>query len=486
MLSSLSHFLDYLKARQALRLIDTPIDPYLEATELSRRFLADSGPALLFSHPKQGNFPLLTNLFADTERVAWGLGLNASDELRALGESLAYLREPSPPSNVRQLWRDRALYRRALAIRTQSVSRPPCQEVVRRDSEISLESLPIMTCWPEDAGRLITWGAVVSRHLDSQRENMGIYRLQVIDERRLIVRWLEHRGGALDYRAWCARYPDRPFPIAVVIGMDPCSLLSAVMPIPDTLSELAFAGVLRGERTKVTSGTLVDLQLPATAEIVLEGHIYPNDTALEGPFADHTGYYNDPERYPVMTVERLTHRENPIYLSTYTGRPPDEPALLAMALNDLFIPLLQKQFPEIVDFYLPPAACSYRVALISIRKAYAGHARQIMLGIWSFLQQFTYTKYLVVTDDDIDIRSWDDLLWAISTRTDPAQDTLMIERTPIDVLDFASPEVGLGSKMGIDATRKWPAESHRAWGRDVTMTPAVSERIDALWDALNS
>ena len=484
MFSSLGDFLDHLRSHQSLRLIDSSVDPCLEVTELSRRFLAQSGPALLFSHPKRGRFPLLTNLFADTQRVAWALGLENPQELRSFGAQLAALREPTPPANLQQLWRDRALYRRALGIRTQSVARPSCQEVVLAGGEIALDALPVMTCWPEDAGPLITWGAVITRAEDSGRENMGIYRLQVIDQQRVIVRWLEHRGGALDYRAWRARYPERPFPVAVAIGMDPCALLAAVMPIPDTLSELAFAGVLRGERTRVSRGVLVDLQVPATAEFILEGHIYPDDTAMEGPFADHTGYYNDAESYPVLTVERLTHRENPIYLSTYTGRPPDEPAILAMALNDVFIPLLQKQFPEIVDFYLPPAACSYRVAVISIRKAYPGHARRVMLGIWSYLRQFTYTKYLVVTDDDIDIRSWDDVLWAIATRTDPSRDTLILENTPIDVLDFASPQAGLGGKLGLDATRKWPAEHTRPWGREVTMDTKVCQRIDQLWEEL--
>lgn len=482
--SSLSEFVGHLEQHQALQRIGVAVDPHLEVTEISRRFLASAGPALLFAHPKNHKIPLLTNLFAHPQRIAWALGLESPSELRAFGAQLAELREPTPPAGIRQLWQNRAIYRRAMGILPKTVSRPPCQEVICGGTEIDLGSFPVMTCWPEDAGPLITWGAVITRNVRSGRENMGIYRLQVIDRHRVIMRWLDHRGGALDYQAWRMEYGDRPFPVAVAIGMDPCSLLAAVMPIPDTLSELNFAGVLRGERTRVTPGVLVDLQLPASAEIVLEGHIYPNDTALEGPFADHTGYYNDAESYPVLTVERLTRRENPIYLSTYTGRPPDEPAILGEALNDIFVPLLQKQFPEIVDFYLPPAACSYRIAVVSIRKAYPGHARRIMLGIWSFLRQFSYTKYLVVTDDDINIRSMDDVLWVIATRTDPARDTLLLDRTPIDILDFASPAEGLGGKMGLNATRKWPAETQRQWGRDVVMTDEVCTQVDEIWESL--
>lgn len=484
MFGSLSEFLRHLEKHHALRRVDVEVNPCLEVTEISRRFLASAGPALLFTQPKNHTFPLLTNLFAHPQRIAWALGLKEPSELRAFGAQLAELRDPTPPSGVRQLWKNRSVYRRAMGVLPKKVTRSPCQEVVCGGTEIDLGSWPVMTCWPDDAGPLITWGAVITRNVHTGRENMGIYRLQVIDRQRVIVRWLDHRGGALDYQAWRAKHGDRPFPVAVAIGMDPCSLLAAVMPIPDTLSELNFAGVLRGERTRVTSGVLVDLQLPASAELVLEGHIYPDDTALEGPFADHTGYYNDAESYPVLTVERLTRRENPIYLSTYTGRPPDEPAILGEALNDIFVPLLQKQFPEITDFYLPPAACSYRIAVVSIRKAYPGHARQIMLGIWSFLRQFSYTKYLVVTDEDINVRNINDVLWAIATRSDPARDTLLLDRTPIDILDFASPTEGLGGKMGLDATRKWPAESQRRWGREVVMSNEVCKQVDQIWESI--
>jgi 4-hydroxy-3-polyprenylbenzoate decarboxylase len=475
-------FLDTLRATGGLAEITAPVSPRLELTEISRRTLERGGPALLFTHAGDGRVRVVTNLFGTTGRIAAALGIDPVDGFTELGRLLAALRAPEPPRGLGDAWHKLPLIREALKMTPREARSGPCQEVVLETGDVDLGRWPIQTCWPNDAGPLITWGLTTTRGPDAARQNLGIYRAQVIDRNRLIVRWLAHRGGATDYQAWLQARPGEPFPLAISIGADPATILAAVTPIPNTLSEYAFAGLLRGERTRLARCLGSDLLVPATAEITLEGHIKPNETAPEGPFGDHTGYYNEVESFPVMTVERITHRDNPIYHTTYTGRPPDEPAVLALALNDVFVPILKLQFPEIVDFYLPSEACSYRVAVVSIRKEYAGHARRIMMGIWSFLRQFMYTKFIIVVDEDIDARDWSDVIWALSTRSDPARDSLLIESTPIDYLDFASPVAGLGSKLGIDATNKWPGESDRVWGKPITMSDAVVKRIDALWE----
>ena len=428
--------------------------------------------------------PVLANLFGTPRRVALGMGRDSVEELREVGRLLAFLKEPDPPRGLRDAWEKLPAFRQVLNMAPKVVGRAPCQEHVLEGEEVDLARLPVQTCWPGDAGPLITWPLVVTRGPTRPRQNVGIYRMQVIGRNRAIMRWLAHRGGALDYRDWQAAHPGQPFPVAVALGADPATILAAVTPVPDSLSELAFAGLLRGARSEVVRCLSHDLQVPAGAEIVLEGHLHPGDEALEGPFADHTGYYNEVERFPVFTIDRLTHRQDPLYHSTYTGRPPDEPSVLGVALNEVFVPILQKQFPEIVDFYLPPEGCSYRMAVVTMKKEYPGHAKRVMFGVWSFLRQFMYTKFVLVTDDDVDARSWTDVVWALTTRVDPARDTVLVERTPIDYLDFASPEVGLGSKMGIDATRKWPGETHRTWGRPIAMDPEVRRRVDALWGEL--
>jgi 4-hydroxy-3-polyprenylbenzoate decarboxylase len=476
-------FIGCLEAVGELKRITTPVDPHLEMTEVCDRVLRAGGPALLFEQPTGHRLPLLANLFGTVRRVALGLGRETPQDLRELGEQLALLREPQPPHGLREAWQQLPIYRQALAMRPRRVGSGPCRDVLAEGDDVDLSDLPIQTCWPEDAAPLLSWGLVVTRGPDGGRQNMGVYRQQLLGRNRLIMRWLAHRGGALDFRAWQAARPGEPFPVAVVIGADPATLLAAVMPIPDALSEYQFAGLLRGERTELL-GTPNGLDVPARSEIVLEGVIMPGDEAPEGPFGDHTGYYNETERHPVLTVQRLSRRRDAIYHSTYTGRPPDEPAMLGAALNELFVPLLRRQFPEVVDFYLPPEGCSYRVALVSIRKQYPGHASRVMFGVWSYLRQFLYTKFIVVVDDDIDVRSWQDVVWAISTRVDPARDLLLAERTPIDSLDFASPVAGLGSKMGLDATNKWPGETDRVWGRPITMPAQVRARVDALWEQL--
>jgi 4-hydroxy-3-polyprenylbenzoate decarboxylase len=477
-------FIARLEALGELKRIAAPVDPHLEVTEICDRVLRAGGPALLFERPVGHAMPLLANLFGSVRRVALGLGRETVADLRELGEQLAMLREPQPPGGLREAWRQLPIYRQALAMRPRRVGSGPVQEQVFEGEAVDLGSLPIQTCWPDDAGPLLSWGLVVTRGPHGGRQNVGIYRQQLIGRNRLIMRWLAHRGGALDYQAWQAARPGEPFPVAVVVGADPATLLAAVMPIPDGLSEYQFAGLLRGERSELLACADSGLDVPAHAEIVLEGVIRSGDEADEGPFGDHTGYYNETERYPVLTVQRLSRRRDAIYHSTYTGRPPDEPAMLGAALNELFVPLLRRQFPEVVDFYLPPEGCSYRVALVSIRKQYPGHASRVMFGVWSTLRQFLYTKFVVVVDEDIDVRSWPDVVWAISTRVDPARDILLAERTPIDTLDFASPQPGLGSKMGLDATNKWPGETTREWGRPIRMNAAVKARVDALWAEL--
>lgn len=480
----LRDFLGQLDERGLLRRISVVVDPVLEMTEIADRTLRRSGPALVFERPKGSSMPVLANLFGTTERVALGMGAETIEELREVGRLLAYLKEPDPPKGLKEAFEAIPRFKKVLDMAPKVVGRPACQAEVRVESEVDLTSIPVQTCWPGDAGPLITWGLVVTKGPRKRRQNMGIYRQQVIGRNRVIMRWLSHRGGALDFAEWCQDRPGEPFPIAVALGADPATILGAVTPVPDTLSEFAFAGLLRGSRTELARTQVGDLQVPASAEIVLEGHIHPNDTAPEGPFGDHTGYYNEVEHFPVFTIDRITSRTDPIYHSTYTGRPPDEPAVLGVALNEVFVPILQKQFPEIIDFYLPPEGCSYRLAIVSMRKQYSGHAKRVMFGVWSFLRQFMYTKFVIVVDEDINIREWTDVIWALTTRMDPSRDTVMVDNTPIDYLDFASPEAGLGSKMGLDATSKWTGETKREWGRPISMSAEVKGRVDTLWAEL--
>ncbi len=480
----LRDFVSQLEQRGELKRVAVEVDPKLEMTEVCDRTLRASGPALLFERPKGYDIPLLANLFGTPLRVALGMGAESVEALREVGRLLAYLKEPEPPKGMKDAWKSLPVFKKVLDMAPKTVRGGPCRENVKEGAGVDLSSLPVQTCWPEDAGPLITWGLVVTQGPSRPRQNLGIYRQQVIDRNRVIMRWLVHRGGALDYRDWCQKHPGRPFPVAVALGADPATMLAAVTPVPDTLSEFAFAGLLRGARTELVDCTVGELKVPASAEFVLEGHIHPGDTAPEGPFGDHTGYYNEVEPFPVFTIERITHRDAPIYHSTYTGRPPDEPAVLGVAQNEVFVPILQKQFPEIVDFYLPPEGCSYRMALVSMRKQYPGHAKRLMFAVWSYLRQFMYTKFVLVTDDDVNVRDWKDVIWALTTRTDPARDVTLIENTPIDYLDFASPVAGLGSKLGLDATTKWPGETNREWGRPIAMSPEIKARVDAIWSEL--
>lgn len=482
--TDLRDFIRQLEQLGELKRIAHPIDTNLEMTEICDRVLRAGGPAILFERPKGHHMPVLANLFGTPRRVALGMGADSIDALREIGKLIAMLKEPEPPKGLRDAWEKMPVLKQVLNMAPKELSRAACQEIVIEGDDVDLAQLPIQTCWPGDAGPLITWGLVVTRGPRKPRQNLGIYRQQVIARNKVIMRWLSTRGGALDYRDWCEAHPNEPFPIAVALGADPATMLGAVTPVPDTLSEYQFAGLLRGAKTEIVRCLGSSLSVPASAEIVLEGHIQPGETALEGPFGDHTGYYNEQDRFPVFTIERITMRRDPIYHSTYTGKPPDEPAILGVALNEVFVPLLQKQFPEISDFYLPPEGCSYRLAVVSMRKQYPGHAKRVMFGIWSFLRQFMYTKFIIVTDDDINIRDWKEVIWAMTTRVDPTRDTTLIDNTPIDYLDFASPVSGLGSKMGIDATNKWPAETAREWGRPIAMDDAVKRRIDSLWDEL--
>lgn len=482
--NDLRDFISQLEQANELKRISTVIDPNLEITEICDRTLRKKGPALLFENPRGFSIPVLGNLFGTVERVAWGLGQEDISALRDLGKLLAFLKEPEPPKGIKEIWDKFPLFKQVLNMSPKRVSKAVCQENCLAGSEIDLSQLPIQTCWPGDVAPLITWGLVVTKGPHQQRQNLGIYRQQLLARDKLMMRWLAHRGGALDYQQWQHAHPGKRFPVAVVLGADPATILAAVTPIPDTLSEYAFAGLLRGGKTELVNCLSNELQVPANAEFVLEGYLDPGEEALEGPFGDHTGYYNEVERFPVFTVERITHRNQPIYHSTYTGRPPDEPAILGVALNELFIPLLQKQYPEIIDFYLPPEGCSYRLAVVTIKKQYPGHAKRIMMGIWSFLKQFMYTKFVIVTDDDINARDWQDVIWAISTRMDPKRDMVFIENTPVDYLDFASPISGLGSKVGLDATHKWAGETNRQWGSVIVMDEAVKKRVDALWEEL--
>jgi 4-hydroxy-3-polyprenylbenzoate decarboxylase len=482
--SDLREFLAFLEKQGELVRITQEVDPNLEMTEISDRALRAKGPALLFENPKGYSTPVLCNLFGTPERVAMGMGQESVGALRDLGTLLAFLKEPEPPKGLRDLWEKRHDFKQVLNMPVKEVKNAPCQEIVLEGDQVDLDQLPIQTCWPGDVAPLVTWALAITRGPEKERQNLGIYRMQKVAKNKLIMRWLAHRGGALDYREWRERYPEKPYPVAIALGADPATTLAAVTPVPDTLSEYAFAGLLRGEKTQVVKCIGSDLQVPATAEFILEGFLYPNEEAKEGPFGDHTGYYNEVESFPVFTIERITHRKDPIYHSTYTGRPPDEPAILGVALNEVFVPILQKQFPEIIDFYLPPEGCSYRMAVVSIKKQYPGHAKRVMMGVWSYLRQFMYTKFVIVTDDDIDVRNWEDVVWAMTTRMDPVRDTVMIENTPIDYLDFASPVSGLGSKMGLDATNKLPGETQREWGEPIVMSPEVRQRIDSLWDDL--
>ena len=482
--NDLRAFIKHLEANGQLLRIAEQVSPVLEMTELCDRSLKKGGPALLFENPGDNKMPVLGNLFGTEQRIALGMGQTEVSALRDVGKLLAYLKEPDPPKGLKDLWDKAPVLKQVLNMNPRTVSNPPCQQNRIIGDEVDLNWLPIQTCWPEDAGPLITWPLVVTRGPNKERQNLGIYRMQLIGKNRLIMRWLSHRGGALDFQEWQKAHPGEPFPVAVALGADPATTLGAVTPVPDTLSEYGFAALLRGSKTDVTQCLQSDLQVPATAEIILEGHIAADDYADEGPFGDHTGYYNEVERFPVFTVTAITHRDNPIYHSTYTGRPPDEPAMLGLALNEVFVPLLQKTFPEIQDFYLPPEGCSYRLAVVSISKQYPGHAKRVMMGVWSFLRQFMYTKFVIVVDDDVDARDWKDVIWAMTTRMDPARDSVIVENTPIDYLDFASPVSGLGSKIGFDATNKWPAETQREWGRPIVMDPAVKARVDALWSGL--
>lgn len=480
----LRDFIQQLEKMGELKRISTEVDPKLEMTEIADRVLRAGGPALLFENPKGHSTPVLANLFGTPRRVALGMGEESTSALREIGNLLAMLKQPEPPKGLKDAWNALPVFKKVLDMAPKVVIRPACQEVILEGEQVDLSKLPIQHCWPGDVAPLITWGLVITKGPEKKRQNLGIYRQQVLSKNRVIMRWLSHRGGALDFLDWQRKHPGEPFPVAVALGADPATILGAVTPVPDTLSEYAFAGLLRGSRTELAKALLSELQVPASAEFVLEGFIYPNDMAPEGPYGDHTGYYNEVDTFPVFTIERITHRKNPIYHSTYTGRPPDEPAILGVALNEVFVPILQKQFPEIVDFYLPPEGCSYRMAVVSIKKQYAGHAKRVMMGVWSFLRQFMYTKFIIVVDDDINTRSWQDVIWAMTTRMDPARDTVLIENTPIDYLDFASPVSGLGSKMGMDATNKWPGETNREWGTPIIMDQAVKTRVDALWQEL--
>jgi 4-hydroxy-3-polyprenylbenzoate decarboxylase len=480
----LRDFISNLEQMGELKRISLEVDPVLEMTEICDRVLRSGGPALLFENPKGSDIPVLANLFGTPKRVALGMGEESVEALRDVGRLLAFLKEPEPPKSMKDAWQKMPIFKQVLNMAPKIVKSAACQEIVIERDDIDLGNYPIQLCWPEDAAPLITWGLVVTRGPNKSRQNMGIYRQQVVGKNRVIMRWLSHRGGALDFKEWQEKKPGELFPVSVVLGCDPATILAAVTPIPDSLSEYAFAGLLRGSKTELVNCISNDLQVPASAEIILEGFLHPEDIADEGPYGDHTGYYNEVDSFPVLTIERITQRKEPIYHSTYTGRPPDEPAILGVALNEVFVPILQKQFPEITDFYLPPEGCSYRMAVVSMKKQYSGHAKRVMMGVWSFLRQFMYTKFIIVVDNDVDVRNWNDVIWAITTRMDPIRDTTLVDNTPIDYLDFASPVSGLGSKMGMDATNKMPGETNREWGKPIKRDPKIVERIDEIWASL--
>ena len=484
----LRDFIQQLESSGQLRRIAQPVSPHLEMTAVCDHTLRRGGPALLFTQPTGHQLPVLGNLFGTPQRVMQAMGVQDLTQVRELGRVLADMKEPSAPQGLREMIGMSGLLKSLWHMAPRTVAHPPCQQIVQEGDEVDLTALPIQHCWPGDVAPLLTWGLTITRGPHKPRQNLGIYRQQLLSRNQLIMRWLPHRGGALDFREHALAHPGTPFPVAVALGADPATLLGAVVPVPDALSEYQFAGLLRGRKTEVAAALGSQLQVPAHAEIVLEGHIQPDAShpsgyahAMEGPYGDHTGYYNEQATFPVFTIERLTRRSAPIYHSTYTGKPPDEPAVLGVALNEVFVPLLQKQFPEIVDFYLPPEGCSYRMAIVSIKKQYAGHAKRVMFGVWSFLRQFMYTKYIIVVDDDINTRDWNEVTWAITTRMDPTRDTTLVDNTPIDYLDFASPVSGLGSKMGLDATNKWPGETTREWGTPIVMDAAVKSKIDGLW-----
>jgi len=488
--SSLGDFIDFLEKKGDLLRVSEPVSPYLEITEISRRMLEGGGPAILFENVvengKKYDFPVLTNLFGTVNRVAEGMG-KKPEELREVGEMLAFLRQPEPPGGWKDAIKMLPLLKKVMAMKPKSVKKAPCQEVVLEGDDIDLGNLPIQTCWPEDASPLITWPLIVTKGPDEKDKtdnyNLGIYRLQVTGKNTTLMRWLKHRGGAQHHARW-QKQKSEPLPVAAVIGADPATILAAVTPMPDNVSEYDFAGLLAGKKLELVDCRTVPLKVPANAEIVLEGYVSLDDYDDEGPFGDHTGFYNSVEKFPVFTITAITMRKNPIYLSTYTGKPPDEPSILGEALNEVFIPLFQQQFPEIVDFWLPPEGCSYRVAVVSIKKAYAGHAKRIMMGVWSYLRQFTYTKWVIVVDEDIDARDWKEVIWAVSTNMDPARDITVIENTPIDYLDFASPESGLGSKIGLDATTKLPPETKREWGKKIKMSEDIIAEVTKKWSKL--
>lgn len=481
----LRDFISFLEQKKELKRISYEVDPYLEMTEIADRTLRAGGPALLFENPKGFSMPVLCNLFGAVERVAMGMGQENIQALHEVGKLLAFLKEPDPPKGFADLIDKLPKFKQVLNMPTKRLKSAACQEQIWQGDDVDLFRIPIMHCWPEDVAPLITWGLTVTRGPHKTRQNLGIYRQQLLTKNKLIMRWLSHRGGALDFQEWCNKYPAKPFPVAVALGADPATILAVVTPIPDTLSEYAFAGLLSAHRSTVVKCISNELEVPAGAEIILEGYIDPEEFAPEGPYGDHTGYYNEVDKFPVFTVTHITQRSDAIYHSTYTGRPPDEPAVLGAALNEVLVPILQKQFPEIVDFYLPPEGCSYRLAVVTIKKQYAGHAKRVMMGVWSYLRQFMYTKFVIVCDEDINARDWNDVIWAITTRMDPARDTVMMENTPIDYLDFASPISGLGSKMGLDATNKWPGETQREWGRPIVMTEKIKKRIDDIWHELD-
>lgn len=480
----LRDFIAQLEEMGELKRVSMEIDTDLEMTEIADRTLRAGGPAILFENPKGHSMPVLANLFGTPKRVALGMGQESVESLREVGKLLAFLKEPEPPKGIKDLVSKIPVFKQVLNMPAKVVKKAACQQNVISGDDVNLNILPVQRCWPGDAAPLITWGLTVTRGPFKKRQNLGIYRQQVIAKNKIIMRWLSHRGGALDFKEWCQTNPGEPYPVSVALGADPATILGAVTPVPDSLSEYAFAGLLRGDKTEVVKSLSNDLQVPASAEIVLEGYIAQDETAPEGPYGDHTGYYNEIDTFPVMTVTHITHRDQPIYHSTYTGRPPDEPAILGVALNEVFIPILQKQFPEIVDFYLPPEGCSYRMAIVTMKKQYPGHAKRVMMGVWSFLRQFMYTKFVIVCDDDVNARDWNDVIWAITTRMDPARDTTLIENTPIDYLDFASPVSGLGSKMGLDATNKLPSETDREWGTPIVMDEDVKQKVDAIWQEL--
>lgn len=481
----LRDFIELLEQQGELVRVSKEVDTYLEMTEIADRTLRAKGPAILFENPKGSNIPVLVNLFGTPKRVALGMGQEDVSALRGVGETLAFLKEPEPPAGFKDAFSKLPIFKQVLNLSPKEVKKAPCQQIIVEGDAVDLTQLPIQHCWPGDVAPLVTWGLTVTRGPNKPRQNLGIYRQQLLGPNKLIMRWLSHRGGALDFQEFKKSNPGEKYPVAVALGADPATILGAVTPVPDTLSEYGFAGLLRGSKTEVTQCISNDLQVPASAEFVLEGYLDPDEVAPEGPYGDHTGYYNEVDNFPVFTVTHITHRKDPIYHSTYTGRPPDEPAILGVALNEVFVPIIQKQFPEIVDFYLPPEGCSYRMAVVTMKKQYPGHAKRVMMGVWSFLRQFMYTKFVIVCDDDVDARNWEDVMWAITTRMDPARDTVLIENTPIDYLDFASPVSGLGSKMGLDATNKWQGETDREWGVPIVMDQDVKDRVDDIWSELN-